>query len=252
MTDQVSAERSISSSTGSELATTDSLLAPLMEVTPRCPVGEAQCTVIDQLQELRAELALVTEQVRTDTLTGLYSYRYFKSSLAREMERTRRTHQTTALLMLDLDFFKRVNDNWGHEVGNLALVSTADILCKSTRQLDIPCRYGGEEFAIIFPATDLITAIQVAERIRIQIESTPIDVEGKKLTLTASLGVEVYTALHSDSPEQLVARADNCLYQAKRQGRNRVCHGSIDIGNPTAAVSKEERDVISSFFGEGS
>jgi diguanylate cyclase (GGDEF)-like protein len=233
-----------------EPAVTELELAQQAEIALSCPMGEELCVVIDQAQKLREELAIMAELVRTDTLTGLYNFRHFQSSLAREMERTRRTHQTTALLMVDLDFFKRVNDNWGHEVGNLALKSTADTLRNITRQLDIPCRYGGEEFAIILPATDLLTAIQVAERIRLQIESTPLLIEGKKLELTASLGVEVYTALHDDSPEQLVARADDRLYQAKQQGRNRVCHGGADMGNAAAAVSKEERDILSSFFGE--
>ena len=217
---------------------------------PICPVGESQCGVIDQVLSLRQEVEQLAELVRTDTLTGLFNFRHFRHGLEQEMERTRRTFQTTALIMIDLDFFKKVNDNWGHEAGNQALISTAEVIRNTVRRLDIPCRYGGEEFTVILPATDLIIAIEVAQRLRGAIESTPVLVDGKVLNLTASLGVEVYTALQDDSPEQFVQRADSCLYQAKEKGRNQVCHGSVDMGSADAAISHEERDAIADFYGE--
>ncbi|ARN73951.1 GGDEF domain-containing protein [Oceanicoccus sagamiensis] len=218
--------------------------------SPICPVGESQCGVIDEVVALRGEVATLSEQVRTDTLTGLFNFRHFRQALDQEMERTRRTMQSTALVMVDLDYFKKVNDSWGHEVGNQALVSTAQLLRSTTRRLDIPCRYGGEEFAVILPATDLMTGIQVAERIRAAIETTPVMVNGEDIGLTASLGVEIYSALKEDTPEQLIERADRCLYKAKQQGRNQVCHGTFDMGQSEAAVSEEERDALSDFFGD--
>ncbi|WP_101758143.1 GGDEF domain-containing protein [Oceanicoccus sp. KOV_DT_Chl] len=220
------------------------------ESRPRCPVGESHCVVIDQVTALHSEIAHLAEQVRTDTLTGLYNFRHFRFTLEQEMERTRRTQQTTALIMVDLDYFKKVNDNWGHEGGNQALIATADVLRSCTRRLDIACRYGGEEFSIILPATDLITAMQVAERIREQVAATPVLIDGKTLQLTASLGVDIYTFMHDEAPEQFVDRADSCLYQAKQQGRNRVCHGGLDMGSAESAVSREERELLSGFFGD--
>ncbi|MFA7554897.1 MAG: GGDEF domain-containing protein [Spongiibacteraceae bacterium] len=229
-------------------------------IQPICPVGEPRCERIDELLILQEEVAVLSEQARTDPLTGLFNFRHFRAALALEMERTQRTQQTTALLMVDLDHFKTVNDNWGHEAGNMALRSTAKLIQKIIRRLDIPCRYGGEEFAIILPATDLLTAIAVAERIRVGIASTPVFIGEKELTLTASLGVEVYTAQQyierrlakqQDTSEQLVQRADACLYRAKQQGRNQVCHSDFSGDKGKATVSKAERQLISGFFGKG-
>lgn len=216
---------------------------------PSCPVGEKQCEIIDQVVSLREEVDHLNLQVRTDTLTQLFNFRHFQESLAQEMERTRRSSQPTALIVLDLDFFKKVNDTWGHEVGNQALVSTAKIIKTSVRRLDIACRYGGEEFSIILPSTDLITSIHVAERLRFMIETTPVLVGDKDIGLTASLGVDVYSNRHDDTPEQFVKRVDSLLYRAKENGRNQSCSGTLDLGNVPAAVSAEERDLLAGFFG---
>ena len=217
---------------------------------PNCPVGEKQCVVIDRVEQLQHEVSQLAELVRTDTLTGLFNFRHFRFVLEQEMERTRRTTQTTALIMIDLDHFKQINDQWGHEGGNQALIAAAQVLLQSVRRLDIACRYGGEEFAIILPATDLMTALQVAERVRVHIENLTVPIDGKILRLTASLGVGVYTSLHNESPEQFVARADDSLYRAKQQGRNQICHDGLDMGSKDAAVSREERELLSGFFGD--
>lgn len=215
--------------------------------TPLCPVGERRCEVIDQVLSLRAEVAGLSEQIRIDPLTNLYNVRHLRSCLELEMERTRRTGHSTAIIMVDLDHFKKVNDNYGHEVGNKALLSTAEILQTSTRQLDICCRYGGEEFTVILPSTDLLTAVQVAERIREVIEQTPLLVDGEDIVLTASLGVDIFSYAQSDGVEQFIQRADNFLYQAKKNGRNQVCHGDTGLRSNTS-VSKEERDLLAGFF----
>ena len=99
---------------------------------PECPVGESHCPVIDEVIGLR-------EQVVTDPLTGLYNIRYFHQALEQELERTERTRIATAVMMIDLDFFKSINDTWGHEAGNDVLKQTADIIRAGTRRLDVQC-----------------------------------------------------------------------------------------------------------------
>ena len=116
---------------------------------PICPVGETDCPLVAEVSELRHNLVELSNLVRTDTLTGLANYRYFVQELGQEIERTQRSMQPTSLIMLDIDFFKKVNDQWGHEVGNQALKHLAQLLRQAVRRLDTPCRYGGEEFAII-------------------------------------------------------------------------------------------------------
>ncbi len=215
----------------------------------RCPVGEDHCVYIDELVELRLLNDKLLELVRTDTLTGIYNYRHFRRSLEHEMERSRRSGQPTALILVDLDHFKNVNDTWGHEIGNDALVQTANLMRTAVRKLDIPCRYGGEEFIIILPSTDLLISIQVAERLRNLIASTPLPVPGGEIRLTASLGVDVFTAEQGDSPEDFVKRADALLYRAKNEGRNRVCHAVSDLGEAEAQVTREEKDALFGLFG---
>ena len=218
-------------------------------ITPAAVPQCAQCdAVMEELQHLREEVAELRLQARTDTWTGLYNYRHLRQALVLEMERTRRTGQPTALVMIDLDHFKQVNDQWGHEVGNQALVATAQVICDITRQLDIPCRYGGEEFSVILPSTDLVRAVQVAERIRQYLADREILVDEQDIGLTASLGVAVYQGIQEAEPEQFIEWADHCLYRAKRQGRNQVCHDKLER-SVASAVSREERDVLSDLFG---
>ncbi len=218
------------------------------EPSPQCPVGEQQCKFIDELMDLREEVNQLSEQVRTDTLTGLYNYHHLNLVLQQEMERTRRTSQPTSLIMVDLDHFKKVNDTWGHEVGNQALIAAAKVLERTTRQLDVVCRYGGEEFAVILPSTEIVTASQVAERIRQAIEDEPVLVHGQDIGITASLGVDTFFSQLDETQEQFIQRADEHLYQAKQQGRNCVCHGAT-VHHQPSAVSKEERDVLLDIFG---
>ena len=217
--------------------------------TPNCPVGETTCNIIDELSALRLEVAELTEQVHTDTLTGLNNYRHFTKALDYEMERTQRTGQATALIIVDLDFFKKVNDTWGHEIGNLALIQTSELLKQATRKLDIPCRYGGEEFVIILPSTDLLTGMQVAERLRARIEATPLHADGHEISLTASLGIDVYLGGRQESQEDFIKRVDALLYQAKDGGRNQVCSGSRKDIQSETTVSADEKDALFGLFG---
>lgn len=212
-----------------------------------CPVGELDCPIAAEVEELRERLDELSELVRTDPLTGLANYRYFADTCEQEIERTQRSDQPTSLIMLDIDHFKKVNDQWGHENGNRALKHIAGILRQCVRRLDIPCRYGGEEFAIILPDTSLSDSVPVAERIRSQIAATPLQLEEGELRLTASLGIAVYANTARTTPEELVKKADHYLYKAKQDGRNRVCHAQLPIID---VVSREERDALSALFGQ--
>lgn len=215
---------------------------------PKCPTGESACHLLDELVELRRSLAELSEQVRTDPLTGLANYRYFVQALEQEMERTLRSEQPTTLIMLDIDYFKKVNDAWGHEAGNQALVHIARLMQQTVRKLDIPCRYGGEEFAIILPNTLLSASIPVAKRLRKTIADSPLQLGDQRLKLTASLGITTFTSGQTASVEELVQRADHYLYQAKQEGRNRVRHAALP---PADIVSRAERETLLNLFGSG-
>ncbi|HEY5672139.1 MAG TPA: GGDEF domain-containing protein [Malonomonas sp.] len=213
---------------------------------PACPVGESDCAALTQIQNLRRSLEELSQLVRTDPLTGIANYRFFVMALEQEIERTQRNGQPTSLIMLDIDFFKKVNDDWGHEIGNQALIHVSQQILETVRKLDITCRYGGEEFAVILPNTELAASIPVANRIRQQIADSPLQVGDKPLVLTASLGIDTFLPGQSCTPEELVQRADHYLYQAKQQGRNQVCHASL---KPLDMVSREEREVLFNLFG---
>jgi len=202
-----------------------------------------------RVQELEHEIITLNELVRTDALTGLYNHRYFREALHREVERTHRTGVDFCLVLIDLDYFKKVNDEWGHEVGNVALEHTARLIKETIRPMDLPCRYGGEEFAVLLPGTPLLTSVQVAERIRSTIEATMIDISGRELTLTASFGVCAYQRNSILTEEQLVEAADKLLYQAKSKGRNQVCFEAA-TQHERQQVSQDEKDMLSGLFSD--
>lgn len=207
-----------------------------------CPVGESGCQYLGELGELRQKVAHLAEQVRTDALTGLYNFRYFNDILPVEMERTRRSGQPMSLIVLDIDHFKQFNDRWGHELGNQALVHVAKLINLTVRKLDLACRFGGEEFVVVLPNTDLTQALSLAERLRETIASTLLVVATDAIPMTASLGVDEFKFQHMDSPETLLKRVDAWLYRAKDDGRNRVA--SPPLQTDTKAVSIEEKGAL--------
>jgi two-component system cell cycle response regulator len=158
----------------------------------------------------------------TDGLTGLSNYRYFQQTLGREIERASRFGRTLALLMLDLDLFKQVNDTYGHQVGDAVLIEVADRVRAEVREVDVVARYGGEEFVVVLPETDLEGAAHIAKRIWERVRNRPLHVQTPDLRLTVSIGVAVFPE-HGDSPSTLVRAADGALYSAKNAGRDRVC-----------------------------
>ncbi len=172
------------------------------------------------LQRLRELNAQLTDESTHDKLTGLYDRGYFDVALERETRRAARYHRPLALALVDIDRFKRVNDTFGHPMGDLALQHVAGLLLGAVRATDYVCRYGGEEFAILLPETNLSQALTLAERTRSSIETRPVNV-GTPLSLTISLGVAAYPDHANDGPA-LVVQADAALYAAKAAGRNRV------------------------------
>lgn len=209
-----------------------------------CPIGISDCEWLEQLELSRAEVAQLKTESLTDSLTGLYNYRHFESMLQSELQRSQRSHRPTSLIIVDLDFFKRVNDQYGHEAGNSALVATADILRASLRSFDIICRYGGEEFAIILPHTALHLAVQVAERVRASIEAAEVEFGDLRFTITASLGVNFFQPDDRLEPRQFMDQTDRFLYQAKTQGRNRVCHPDVEDIAASTEVSSDEKAAL--------
>jgi len=157
----------------------------------------------------------------TDDLTGLANRRYFLGQVTPELERFRRYADPAALLMLDLDHFKQVNDTYGHAAGDAVLQHFAGITLTVLRRTDLIGRLGGEEFAALLPDTDSNGALQLAERLRWTLASLPIPVERGEIALTVSIGVTSF--LHTDlQANAILIRADRALYRAKQAGRNRV------------------------------
>jgi len=208
--------------------------------TPACPQG-GTCPHMAELETLRNELETLRALVHTDALTGLFNYRHFTQALDLEMERARRSGKPVALLMLDLDHFKSFNDTWGHEFGNKTLQHVARLIQNTVRRLDIPCRYGGEEFAVILPDTMLHAAIVLAERLREIIAQTPLYCDETLLHVQASIGVDMLAAGDRDDVESFVRRTDAWLLRAKATGRNRVCHPAERVATH---VSTDERDLL--------
>lgn len=159
----------------------------------------------------------------TDGLTGLFQRRYFAIRLERDIEKFKRYGEKTALLMIDIDHFKKINDDFGHQQGDVALKTVADIIRNNCRQVDLPARYGGEEFVLVLNNTPLEGALMCAEKIRKASESTKFEDIPRKITLSIGIAaLETNQDLNLAESEHLIKAADEALYRAKEQGRNRV------------------------------
>ncbi|WP_200375835.1 sensor domain-containing diguanylate cyclase [Thiocystis violacea] len=177
--------------------------------------------VVDITDRKRME-ARLRELAISDPLTGLLNRRHFYELAQRELERFTRYRRPLAAIMADLDHFKSINDEQGHLIGDQVLQTVARMLSESMRQTDLLCRYGGEEFAMLLPETDIRTASLTAERLRAMFDTQPIDTERGPLRLTVSLGVAAISAGETISLETLLDNADRMLYAAKDGGRNQV------------------------------
>ncbi|MDX1569672.1 MAG: diguanylate cyclase [Xanthomonadales bacterium] len=180
-------------------------------------------------QEALKQLAI------TDDLTGLYNRRFLDEYLRIQLAMARRRGHCVAFLAIDLDHFKRVNDNWGHAIGDRVLEQVAERLRKFTRASDLPVRYGGEEFLLVLADTSVAEAEVFAERLRASFDSRSFEdiVPGQAITVTASIGIAVFPA-HGEHIDAVLAAADSALYRSKNEGRNRAT---------LAAISDPARDA---------
>lgn len=170
--------------------------------------------------ELRRANELLLEISHTDHLSGLYNRRYLMDILEREFTRTRRTGGSLSFLILDIDFFKEINDTYGHQEGDAVLARAATVFREQLRGYDTPVRFGGDEFVAVLPAASRHDAMIVAERIRNALQEIMFDGKLETVRLSASLGVAVYPSEGVASVADLIREADSALYRAKSKGRN--------------------------------
>ena len=173
-------------------------------------------------REIRTARRKISEMATLDELTGLYNRRYLMEALERERARSERHNKDLSLCMMDLDFFKRVNDKLGHTAGDRVLADMGRIIKEWSRQTDIPCRYGGEEFAVILPETDLKGARIACERLRRTVAENKVQWRTGPIQTTVSIGISQIRTGVRDSVRKLIDRADEALYRAKETGRNQV------------------------------
>lgn len=177
---------------------------------------EAEQKIQRQAEEIRSQQS----EALTDSLTKLANRRAFDESLSRNIDNFTNQRKPFSLLIFDVDHFKQFNDTHGHQAGDEVLRSVGRTLTQTVKTTDIPCRYGGEEFALILPNTRVDSARIAAERVRKAIQSMNIEFEGKKLKVTASIGVAEMTT--EDDAAKLIRRSDDCVYAAKDAGRNQT------------------------------
>ncbi|MGV8142100.1 MAG: GGDEF domain-containing protein [Candidatus Pacearchaeota archaeon] len=169
------------------------------------------------IDELRKNVDILYELATMDEKTGVYNNKFFKTISEMEIEKARRGISPLALVIIDLDYFKKINDKYGHIVGDAVLKRLGTVLKNSVRKYDIVSRFGGEEFIVLFPNTNLQRAKKVSERLRRKVSE---DKEMKRYNVTLSGGVSEYH--EKDSVARMKQRADKALYRAKHNGRNRI------------------------------
>ena len=174
-------------------------------------------------ERLRDNVQTSIELAITDGLTGLFNRRYMETHLRTLVEQSAARNKPITVLVLDIDYFKAINDSYGHDAGDDVLREFALRMRKATRNIDLACRYGGEEFVIVMPETDMAVATVVAERLRRRIASEPFAIQqgARHLEVTISIGIAALSS-GGDNAASILKRADQALYRAKRDGRNRV------------------------------
>ncbi len=188
---------------------------------------ELEERVRQRTQELQETQEKLREQSIRDALTGLYNRHYLRERLDAEFSRALRKKHPVAFLLMDLDHFKEINDTYGHQAGDQALVAVSKVIASHTRPSDIACRYGGEEFMVIMPEVGLDDAIQRAEYFRKSIADLEIHSNGKVIRLTISIGIAIFLT-HATDSDKILSMADIAMYKAKQSGRNKVVIYSED------------------------
>lgn len=179
--------------------------------------------------ELKDANEKLRELALRDGLTGLYNHRYFQELLDKEMSRANRYKKPFSLLMLDLDHFKKINDQYGHPIGDIVLKKVSKEINNTIRVSDVTTRYGGEEFAIVLPETDLKGAALAAERIRKAVEHLEIEANGRRIDATISVGATCYhVSVGNRNKSEVLSAADDALYNSKNTGRNRISIVNMD------------------------
>jgi diguanylate cyclase len=205
--------------TGQSDVSSDAVLTAIQQIADvNLHLKERLAITEKQLESQATELHSYETEARTDSLTGLANRRAFDDEMRRQCELWQRNKTPFTLLIFDIDKFKNFNDSHGHQAGDEVLRSVGKLLTKTARQMDVPCRYGGEEFAVVLPATDIREARVAAERFRTAIESAVVNFGSQKLSVTASIGVAQISV--KEDPALLIRRADEALYRCKEAGRN--------------------------------
>jgi two-component system cell cycle response regulator len=221
---------------GLDLGADDYITKPFQhqELLARIRAGKRIVDLQTELMESNKRLELLSI---TDGLTKLYNHRYLQDELARAFEESMRYQRPLSLAIIDIDFFKKVNDTYGHAAGDDVLKSAARLFDDSIRSTDLAARYGGEEFAVMMPETELHDAISFAEKIRQLIESTPMKTQAGEVSVTVSIGLSSVPRSRIHSPKELIVAADKALYRAKRGGRNQVqAEKRQDVNRKAAAT----------------
>lgn len=201
----------------------DEIQSNIEEIIKSFPISESNKT--DVIKKINFMYSQTKHMSVTDSLTGLFNRRYFENTFEREFLRAQRYSNDMSVAVLDVDYFKKINDTYGHLCGDYVLKEIAYLTLQTFRKTDIVFRYGGEEIVVILTETPLEKAIIPLERLRKNIENYPFNYDSNDIKVTVSIGVET---LHSEinSAEILLNNADRALYIAKEQGRNRVITSS--------------------------
>ena len=181
----------------------------------------AEDSLQSRMREIEALQSELREQAIRDPLTGLYNRRYWKEIIDHEFKRAVRSHSPIGIMMLDIDHFKKVNDTYGHPMGDRVLVSLGKLLNNNIRGEDIACRFGGEEFIVLLPGATHEITFNKAESLRLKFQSLVVQNETHQIKSTISIGVAVFPD-HGNNSQDLLSKVDHALYIAKNQGRNRV------------------------------
>jgi diguanylate cyclase (GGDEF)-like protein len=183
--------------------------------------GDILRVIQKELSEFYTKTEELKSQIDKDGLTHVYSQKYFKAALDKEVERVKRYGGFLSLLMIDIDHFKKINDTYGHDAGDSVLQKTAFLIRKNTRKINLVARYGGDEFAVIAPISDIEGVRRLGERLRFFVERTKFHYSDKIIKVTLSIGAASWDNTIQDG-RQLIIKADKALYKSKHSGRNAV------------------------------